>query len=391
MKRKTLIILTSLVIEFVSIALVLNLPTNQPKPSTTFQYELQIAFPHLNFSYPVGIYHSGDGTNRLFVVGQMGFIYVFENHKSATEIKTFLDIHDRVHLGAFLGLAFHPDFAKNGHFYVNCLADDPLRTIISEWAVSPSNSDEADMKSERILLEVPQLHDTHSGGQLAFGPDGYLYIALGDGGPQRDPDGNAQNCSKLLGKILRINVDATTENTNYSVPEDNPFVGNSMGYREEIYAYGFRNPWRFSFDPVTSLLWAGDVGEDRMEEIDIIKKGKNYGWNIMEGTLCFNPEQDCNQTGLELPIWEYGRDQGNATIGGFVYRGLKLTELSGCYIYGDYVSGRIWALNTSSTGTPLNKELVKANFRITSFGVDEKNEVYICADDGKIYQIVHLH
>jgi glucose/arabinose dehydrogenase len=184
-----------------------------------------------------------------------------------------------------------------------------------------------------------------------------------------------------LGKILRINVDTKSGNTKYSIPMGNPFAGNSLGYREEIYAYGFRNPWRFSFDPVTGLLWAGDVGQERMEEIDIVEKGKNYGWNIMEGTLTYTGG---NQTGLEPPVWEYGRDQGNATIGGFVYRGSKLTGLVGSYIYGDYVSGRIWALS-GDTGNLVNKELLDTGLRITSFGMDEKNELYICADDGRVY------
>jgi glucose/arabinose dehydrogenase len=244
--------------------------------------------------------------------------------------------------------------------------------------------DEADKTSEKILLEIPQFTDTHSGGQLAFGSDGYLYIALGDGGPQGDPNGNAQNRSTLLGKILRINVDTTSGNTKYSIPMDNPLAGNSLGYREEIYAYGFRNPWRFSFDPVTGLLWAGDVGQDRIEEIDIVEKGKNYGWNIMEGSLRYDSAPNSNLTGLESPIWEYGRDQGNATIGGFVYRGSKLADLVGSYIYGDYVSGRIWALSGYGTGNLVNKELLDTGLRITSFGLDEKNELYLCADDGRV-------
>jgi len=166
---------------------------------------------------------------------------------------------------------------------------------------------------------------------------------LDDGNPYGDHTGNAQNCSSLYGKILRIDVNNPSQGRNYGIPKDNPFVGNTAGYKEEIYAYGFRNPWRFSFDSATDKLWAGDVGQDRMEEIDVVEKGGNYGWNIMEGTL---PYAGGNQTGLKPPIWTYGRSQGNATIGGFVYYGSKLTELTGSYIYGDYVSGRIWALNS---------------------------------------------
>lgn len=388
MNRRTLIVLVTLLILLGGSLIVLSRLKNHSEPQTPLQYEVEDAFPSLSFDHPVGIYHSGDGTNRFFVVGQMGLVYVFENNRSVTAANIFLDIRDQVHLGAFLGFAFHPNFAKNGYFYVHYLADNPLRTVISQWSVLPSQPNEADGNSQKILLEIPQRYDTHNGGQLAFGSDGYLYIALGDGGPQGDPNGNAQNCSLLLGKILRINVDTTSENMKYGIPRDNPFAGNSLGYREEIYAYGLRNPWRFSFDPVTGLLLAGDVGQDRIEEIDIINRGRNYGWNIMEGSLCYDPLQSCNQTGLELPIWEYRHDQGNATIGGFVYRGSKLTELVGSYIYGDYVSGRIWALNDYYSSNPINNELLKTDLKITSFGVDEKNELYICTEQGKIYWLL---
>jgi len=387
MKHKTLITLAILATLLIGSALALDQLINHPEPQITVRYEVEEAFPNRTFDHPAGIYNSEDGTNRLFVVGQKGLIYVFENNRNTTAANIFLDIHDQIHLGSLLGLAFHPNFTNNGHFYVNYLVDNPLRTIIAQWSTLPNKPNEADKDSQKILLEIPQLYDIHSGGQLAFGPDGYLYIALGDGGPQGDPLGNAQNCSTLLGKILRINIDTTSENSKYDVPKDNPFAANALGYREEIYAFGLRNPWRFSFDPFTGLLLAGDVGQDRMEEIDIIQKGKNYGWNIMEGSLLYDPAQDRNRTELELPIWEYGRDQGNATIGGFAYRGTKLNELIGSYVYGDYVSGRIWALTNYQTSTPANKELLKTGLRITSFGIDEQNELYFCADDGRIYRI----
>ncbi len=384
LRHKTLLGLTILVILFISSAIALNLVINQPEPQTAFRYQVEVAFPSLSFDYPVGIYDSGDGSNRFFVVGQMGFIYVFENRRNTTEANVFLDISDRVHLGAFLGLAFHPNFAENGLFYVHYLADNPLRTIIAQWSILPNKPNEAEKNSQKILLEIPQLYESHAGGQLAFGPDGYLYISLGDGSPKGDPSGNSQNCSTLLGKILRIDVDNPSQGRNYGIPADNPFVGNTIVCKEEIYASGFRNPWRFSFDSLAGKLWVGDVGQDRMEEIDIVEKGKNYGWNIMEGTL---PYAVGNETGLELPVWEYGRDQGNATIGGFVYRGSKLAGLVGSYIYGDYVSGRIWALSSYDTGNTVSKELLKTDLKITSFGRDDKNELYICAEDGKIYEI----
>lgn len=385
MKNKLLIALTILIISLIGSAFLLNQLINHPEPQSAVRYNVEVAFPNLSFDHPVGIYHSADGSNRLFVVGQMGLIYVFENRRNVTAANIFLDIHNQIHLGAFLGLAFHPNFTENGRFYVNYLADHPLRTIIAQWSILPTKPNEADINSQKILLEIPQLYDSHSGGQLAFGPDGYLYIALGDGGPYGDILSNAQNRSTLLGKILRIDVDNPSQGRNYGIPADNPFTGNAAGYKEEIYAYGFRNPWRFSFDSMTGKLWVGDVGQDRLEEIDIVEKGKNYGWNIMEGTL---PYVGGNETGLELPIWEYGRDQGNATIGGFVYRGTKLTELIGSYIYGDYVSGRIWAFSGYDTDNPLNKELLKTDLYLTSFGIDEKNELYICADNGRIYEII---
>jgi len=385
MNHKTLFALTILIIATIGSALLFNQLINQPRPQTTLQYKVEVAFPNLSFDHPDGIYSSGDGSNMFFIVGQMGLIYDFENRRNATETNIFLDIRDQVHLGAFLGLAFNPHFAENRYFYVNYLADNPLRTIIAQWSVLPNNPNQADMNSQKILLEIPRLSESHAGGQLAFGPDGYLYIALGDGTPYGDSTGNAQNRSSLQGKILRIDVNNPSPGRNYGIPKDNPFKSNTVGFKEEIYAYGFRNPWRFSFDTSTGKLWVGDVGQDGMEEIDIVEKGKNYGWNLMEGTL---PYASGNQTGLEPPIWTYGRDQGNATIGGYVYHGTKLTELTGSYIYGDYISGRIWSLKINDTSNPLNKELVKTNLNITSFGTDQKQELYICAQDGKIYEIV---
>lgn len=383
MKNKLLLASAILIIFFGS-GLALNLLISQPKLQTPAQYRVEGAFPNLSFDHPDGIYDSGDGTNRLFVVSQMGVIYVFENQKNTTAVNVFLDIRDQVHLGALLGIAFDPNFAENGQFYVNYLANNPLRTIIAQWSVNPNSPDRADRNSQRILMEIPQLYESHAGGQLAFGTDSYLYIGIGDGNPYGDLTGNAQNRSSLQGKILRIDVNHPSQNRNYGIPADNPFAGNTLGYREEIYAYGFRNPWRFSFDPTTAKLWAGDVGQDRMDEIDVVESGKNYGWNIMEGTL---PYVGGNESGLELPIWAYGRDQGNATIGGFVYRGTKLPELAGSYIYGDYVSGRIWALESHDSNNFVNNELLKTNLNITSFGIDQQNELYICSQDGSIYRL----
>lgn len=353
-------------------------------------YGVTEAFPNLSFNQPVGIYHAGDGTNRLFVVAQQGEIYVFENSEDMPTAKVFLDIKDRVLFGGeqgLLGLAFHPNFASNGFFYLDYTAENPRRTVIARFSVSQGNPDQGDKNSEQVILEVMQPYVNHNGGQIAFGSGGYFYVALGDGGSGGDPLGNGQDRSTLLGSILRLDVDTSSEGREYGIPADNPFVGNTQGYREEIYAYGLRNPWRFSFDTVTGWLWTGDVGQDRMEEIDIVEKGGNYGWNIMEGSLCYSPSEGCNRTGLELPLWEYGRDLGVSVTGGFVYRGSKFPDLIGVYVYGDYGSGRIWALEYNGIDDPDNMELLDTNLSITSFGVDEENELYICAFDNNIYKL----
>lgn len=354
-------------------------------------YEAVSAFPTLSFTRPVDFQHAGDNTNRIFVVEQAGIISVFPNNSAAASKKTFLDIQDKVNDGGneegLLGLAFHPNYETNGYFYVNYTATDPRRTVISRFSVSTSDDDAADAASEQVILEFDQPYSNHNGGQLSFGPDGFLYIAAGDGGSGGDPDENGQNRATLLGKILRIDVNHQEDGNEYAIPADNPFKNNTSGYREEIYAYGLRNPWRFSFDVPTNRLWAGDVGQSAFEEIDIIEKGGNYGWDVMEGNHCFEPSSGCNQSGLKKPVWEYGRDLGISVTGGFVYRGTALPQLKGKYIYADFGSGRVWALTVSDINNPLNTELFKADFNISSFGVDQNNELYICSFDGLIYKL----
>ncbi len=374
----------------VSLFLVLKLNLWPAAVEIRHSYQVEVAFPNLLFGHPVGIYNAGDGSNRLFVVEQLGVIRVFENSANASVADVFLNISSRVLYGGemgLLGLAFHPNFSANGYFYVDYTVDNPRRTVISRFSTSSDDPNVANVSSEFILLVVEQPFTNHKGGQIAFGLDGYFYIALGDGGGAGDPLGNGQNRSTLLGSILRIDVNSASAGLNYSIPVDNPFVGNTAGYREEIYAYGLRNPWRFSFDPATEWLWAADVGQNTIEEVDLIEKGKNYGWNIMEGSLCYSPSTGCNQTGLALPIWEYNHTLGYSVTGGFVYHGLLLPELVGSYVYGDYGSGRIWALQYNGTGSPINTEIVDSTLNIPSFGLDENNELYICAFDGKIYRL----
>jgi glucose/arabinose dehydrogenase len=354
------------------------------------QFELEEALPNLSFQRPVDLQHAGDGTDRLFIVEQSGLIAMVERSGDEPVSTVFLDIRDRVNDGGneegLLGLAFHPAFSDNGFLYVNYTASSPRRTVIARFSVSSNAPNTADPNSERIILEFGQPFGNHNGGQLSFGADGYLYIATGDGGSGGDPQGNGQNLNTLLGKILRLDVDATSAERNYVVPPDNPFIGAGEGTREEIYAYGLRNPWRFSFDPLTGLLWTGDVGQNAFEEINIVRKGGNYGWKIMEANACFSPSSNCDPSGLELPLWDYGRSLGASVTGGFVYRGNRVPELSGAYIYADFVSGRIWSLRYDGENPPTNTELLDTNLNIAAFGIDAAQNLYLCAFDGRIYR-----
>lgn len=355
------------------------------------EVSLQVAFPELTFTRPVDLQHAGDGSDRLFVLEQEGVIRVFRNDPDVSESAVFLDIRDRVDDSSneegLLGLAFHPDYGDNGFFYVNYTTSGPNQTRISRFSVSESDSNAADPESELVVLAVERPFSNHNAGQLAFGPtDGYLYITTGDGGSAGDPQENGQNLTTLLGSILRIDVDSTSQGRNFTIPPDNPFAGNEEGYREEIYAYGLRNPWRMSFDPETGQLWAGDVGQNEWEEIDVIESGRNYGWNTMEGFHCFDPPQDCDTSGLTLPVWEYGHNLGNSITGGHVYRGSGVPELEGLYIYADFGSGAIWSLRSDGPGEPENTLLVDSSLNISTFGVDESGELYLCAFDGMIYR-----
>jgi glucose/arabinose dehydrogenase len=357
------------------------------------EYNIENAYPNLNFDNPVGIYHSGDNTNRIFILEQEGIIKVFNNDASATNVEIFLDITSIVDQDGgyteegLLGLAFHPNYNENGYFFVNYTSHNPRRNVIARYNVSANNPNQADEESSVIILEVNQPYTNHNGGQLSFGPDAYLYIIFGDGGSAGDPHNNGQNLTTLLGSLIRIDVDNPTGELNYGIPPDNPFIA-PLAARDEIYAYGLRNMWRFSWDFETGLLWGADVGQNAYEEIDIIYSGLNYGWNTMEGNHCFPIDSDCNTEGLELPIWEYELYVNDvcSITGGYVYRGNDLNGLIGKYIYGDWCTGDIWALTYESDNNIINQHLLTTGINITTFGLDQFNELLFCGGN-QIFKI----
>lgn len=361
------------------------------------QYKLEPAFPNLaNFSYIVELVNANDGTNRLFAVQQKGRIYVFNNSPGVSTKKIFIDLTNRVSqhpVCGLFGLAFHPNYENNRFFYVHNVYDSAgspsgrwLR--VTRYTASISNPDTALVSSERFLLRAPLPSSFHNGGKVQFGPDGYLYISFGDGYSGGAP---AQDKASLLGKILRINVDSTSPGKTYSIPPTNPYFGNSLGYREEIYALGLRNTWKFSFDFPTNRLWAGDVGESSYEEINLIENGKNYGWNKMEGSQCYGP-CDTAGRGFTMPVYEYPHTVGTAVMGGYVYRGSLHPEFYGKYIYGDEIPAKIWALDYDGINPPVNASVLDTTFDIATLGEDENKEIYVCsynATASVIYKIVN--
>jgi glucose/arabinose dehydrogenase len=323
----------------------------------------------------------------IFVTEQRGVIQAFIANQPEQGSQVFLDITDRVNSGGeegLLGLAFDPGYAENGRFYVYYSAANPRRSVVSRFSLNQGNTRVADPQSEVIIMEIAQPFANHNGGQMVFGLDGYLYIGLGDGGSGGDPQRNGQNLGTLLGKILRIDVGDLTPAGKYKIPVDNPFV-DTAGAKSEIWAYGLRNPWRFSFDRETGQLWCGDVGQNLWEEIDIITRGANYGWNIMEGFHCYSPAAGCDQSGLTLPIVEYAHSKGCSVTGGYVYRGDKIPALRGYYVYGDFCSGNIWALGYSRNTVTQNILLAESGLSITSFGEDLAGNIYILSSQGGIY------
>jgi len=336
------------------------------------------AYPKLTFDAPVEYTYAQDGTNRVFVVEQAGRIRTFDNSANATSAPVYLDIRKKVAYGGemgLLGLAFHPKFRENGYFYVNYTKSNPRETIVSRFKASSPSAMSVDPATEVVLLRFNQPYSNHNGGKVLFGPDGYLYIATGDGGSGGDPQNNGQNRNSWLGKVLRIDVNSTDKG-HYGIPADNPFAKDGNG-RPEVFAYGLRNPWRISFDE-QNRLWAGDVGQNEIEEIDIITKGGNYGWRIEEGREPYKEPDGKKPVDLIEPVWQYKHDNGNVSItGGNVYRGSAVPSLKGNYIYADYASGRVWALNADGKKA-INREIIPRAGSISAFGEDQKKELYLC-------------
>src|SRR5512140_2137814 len=358
---------------------------------------LRDAFPHLSFNQPLFLTHRGDSTNRLFVVQQDGIIRVFPNASSAASAGVFLNIAAKLssHSGeeGLLGLAFPPDFRTSRIFYINYTspsANSPsgMKVVVARYAVSLSDSNKADSASEKRLLEIEEPFHNHNGGMVVFGPDSMLYIGVGDGGSANDPLNSGQSLTTLLGKILRIDVRG---DSGYTIPPDNPFAADTTaGIRKEIWAYGLRNPWRFSFDSATGQLWAGDVGQDTREEVDIIRGGGNYGWKIMEGTICRpGGGGNCDTTGLIKPVVDYARDLGYSVTGGYVYRSSRLPQLRGAYIFGDFGSGNIFLLRYEGGHVTADSVLLRnPSLNISSFGVDQTNELYVLGyNTGKVMKL----
>ncbi len=350
---------------------------------------IQLSAVESGFHRPIYATHAGDGTGRLFVLEQSGKIWLLADDKRATV--PFLDVSGLISPSALssryseqglLGLAFHPDYAENGVFFIN-YTDRGGSSVVARYETMPEQTHLADPSSGQIILRLNQPYANHNGGHIDFGPDGYLYIALGDGGSANDPLGAGQNRQLLLGTILRLDIDSAFP---YAIPADNPFV-NEAAALDEIWAYGLRNVWRFSFDRATGDLYLADVGQNQWEEINFqpaaSRGGENYGWNAYEANTIFAGGGAPDHV---APFFAYRHSLGCSVTGGYVYRGSALSELQAAYLFGDYCSGRIWAAWRDSSMTWQTLELMKTNMAISSFGEDEAGEVYVIDYAGSLYR-----
>ena len=352
-----------------------------PPPGGTPQIAVSDAFPSLRFSQPTTLKQAPGDASRWFVAEKSGVIRVFANNPNSSSASVFLDISAETvsaDEGGLLGFAFHPDFPVTPEVYVSYTRAG----LVSYLSRSPSTDSGQTLNpaTEEVVLTVLQPEFNHNGGDVHFGPDGLLYIGFGDGGGAGDPDGNGQDDTNLHGAIVRIDVDVAAD---YGIPAGNPNAANarcdSQGYGSapcpEIFAWGLRNPWRFSFDTVTGKLWAGDVGQDSWEEIDVIEVGENYGWNVREGAHCYSPPSGCATT-FRDPITEYDHGLGRSVTGGHVYRGTAIADLVGWYVFGDFGSGRIWAIPEDSADGVVPDELLDTNHGIVTFATGEDGELY---------------
>ncbi len=330
--------------------------------------------------------HAADGSNRLFATSQYGAIWAFENKPDVKRSHLVLDLRGQVYdwksSGAneqgLLGLAFHPDFKTNQQFFVYYSHPSEKKSVVSRFTMSQDDPNRANPDSEFVVMEFDQPYQNHNGGPIEFGPDGFLYIGLGDGGDRNDPHAAGQDLSNLLGKILRIDVDHPAGGKPYGIPDDNPFV-NAEGARGEIYALGIRNPWRLAFDKETGDLWIGDVGQELWEEVNVVTKGGNYGWSTREGSHPFGNRSAVDSVPSPIdPLWEYDHRIGRSITGGRVYRGSRLSELFGKYLYADYVTGTIWALtyDRDSGKATRNEQVIPESIPVLAFGEDQDGEVY---------------
>lgn len=357
-----------------------------PPPSGPPAISVEPAFSGLSFNQPLALLQPpGDGS-RWFVVERPGTIHMFPDDDNAAmaDVGLFADLTARVNAtpgeAGLLGMAFHPAFADNGQVYLSYTRGS-LESVVSQFVVDAVTGD-LDPGSEEILLVVPQPETNHNGGNIVFGPDGFLYIGFGDGGGAGDPGENGQDTGNVLGTILRIDVDG---NRPYEIPADNPFAGNTECFNgssagmlpcPEIFAYGFRNPWRFSFDRDTGELWAGDVGQGSWEEVDRVEAGMNYGWDEREGAHCFEPTSGCATDNVD-PIAEYDHSLGSSVTGGYVYRGSDVPALVGFYVFADYGSGRIWGVPFDSSQGTEPEELADTELRIASFAESNSGELFV--------------
>jgi hypothetical protein len=372
----------------IGLCLSAGFPFDEPNThAAVYQASATIALrPFLTgLAQPVLVTNAGDRSQRLFIAERAGVVKVLQY--GDTQPTEYLNISAKVladRLGGFVGLAFHPQFADNGRFFVHYVRQPDAAVVTAEYQVSSASGNRADAGSEKILLLQPKAKDGHAGGSIEFGPDGYLYIGLGDGSTGLDPDNNAQNVESLQGKILRIDVDNTSAALPYASPASNPFFGSTAG-RDEIFALGFRNPYRFSFDKATGNLYVADVGETNIEEVDLVTAGGNYGWRVKEGDACSNLDSGlCNSIRSIAPLTQYTHENGRCSItGGYVYRGIRSTFPQGAYVFGDLCSSEIFIYHNGAQSV-----VARANLFLVSFGIDEEGELYAVGLNGNVYRIV---